>query len=347
MDLADERALVQAVCHQEDIPCYYTPLHVYKAACDSLTPLDGPSPFRQEAWVRQQARTQGNRVLLSGWGGDELVSFNGRGYLADLFRRGRWWHLLRLCRESRERYGHRIRGQLFHNTILPLVPDVLLRFLPSARLPPYMTDRHELPAVLQAEVAHRLSQVDTAPERLLRSRVGGREMQLALLANGHLTERIDTWTAAGLSQGVEYRYPFLDQRVVEFCLGLPPDMYFKHGWKRYLFRRAMEGILLPQLQWHTSKQEPAHFDAFKTFRIAQSNNIIVPLLSDLLRDRTVFHWLDVARLRQWLQSVPQSEDPDAIPQWVQESGVVSVLRLEMMLNTALADNVQARLHSIC
>jgi hypothetical protein len=44
--------------------------------------------------VRQQARTQGIRVLLSGWGGDELVTFNGRGYLTDLFRRGRWWQML-------------------------------------------------------------------------------------------------------------------------------------------------------------------------------------------------------------------------------------------------------------
>jgi asparagine synthase (glutamine-hydrolysing) len=296
--------------------------------------------------VRQQARTQGIRVLLSGWGGDELVTFNGRGYLTDLFRRGRWWQMLRLCRESRARYGYKVRSQLFNNIILPLVPDAFLRVLPTDRLPPYMTDRHELPAVLQADLAQRLSQVPTAPERLLRSRVGGREMQLALLANGHLTERIDTWTAAGLSQGLEYRYPFLDRRVVEFCLGLPPDMYFNHGWKRYLFRRAMEGILPPQLQWHTSKQEPAHFDALKTFRIAHHKNIIVPLLSDLLRDRTVFYCLDAARLREWLQSVSHVDDPDTMQQRVQASGVVSILRLEMMLNTPLADHIRARLQHL-
>jgi asparagine synthase (glutamine-hydrolysing) len=345
-DWTDERARVQAVCHQEDIPCYYTPVQVYQTVWDSLTPLDHPPPFRQEAWVRQQARSRGIRVLLSGWGGDELATFNGRGYLTNLFRRGRWWHMLRLCREYRERYGHRVRGQLFNNAILPLVPDALLRLLPTDQLPPYMTDRHELPALLQTDVAQRLSQVHTAPERLLRSRVGGREMQLALLAHGHLTERIDTWTAAGLSQGVEYRYPFLDRRVVEFCLGLPPEMYFNHGWKRYLFRRAMEGILPPALQWHTSKREPAHFDAFKTCRIAHHQHIIVPLLSDLLRDRTAFAWLDAARLRAWLPSVTHVDDPEAMQQRVQASGVVSILRLEMMLNPALAAHVQARLQRL-
>jgi asparagine synthase (glutamine-hydrolysing) len=53
--------------------------------------------------------------------------------------------------------------------------------------------------------------------------------------------------------GVETRYPFFDRRVIEFCLGLPEEQKFAGGWPRLLLRRAMDGILPPEIQWRTTK----------------------------------------------------------------------------------------------
>jgi asparagine synthase (glutamine-hydrolysing) len=36
-------------------------------------------------------------------------------------------------------------------------------------------------------------------------------------------------------------------------VGLPDEQKFAGGWPRYLFRRAMEGVLPPDVQWRASK----------------------------------------------------------------------------------------------
>ncbi len=53
--------------------------------------------------------------------------------------------------------------------------------------------------------------------------------------------------------GVEARYPFFDRRLIEFCLALPPEQKLSQGWNRLVFRRAMEGVLPPEIQWRGSK----------------------------------------------------------------------------------------------
>ena len=44
-------------------------------------------------------------------------------------------------------------------------------------------------------------------------------------------------------RGVELRFPFLDRRLVEFCLALPAAQKRRHGWGRYVLRRALQGRL--------------------------------------------------------------------------------------------------------
>ena len=81
---AREYALVDAVCAQEGLQTCHgapTPDDVL-----GVLRLDGTLPGVQvhlnEEIVQRHAAARGVRVLLSGWGGDEGVSFHGRGVLA-------------------------------------------------------------------------------------------------------------------------------------------------------------------------------------------------------------------------------------------------------------------------
>jgi asparagine synthase (glutamine-hydrolysing) len=40
---------------------------------------------------------------------------------------------------------------------------------------------------------------------------------------------------------------------VEFCLALPPEQKLHQGWTRSILRRAMNGILPPEVQWRKGK----------------------------------------------------------------------------------------------
>jgi asparagine synthase (glutamine-hydrolysing) len=58
---------------------------------------------------------------------------------------------------------------------------------------------------------------------------------------------------AAATFALEQRYPFLDRRFMEFCLALPFEQKLRQGWTRAVFRRAMEKVLPPKVQWRTDK----------------------------------------------------------------------------------------------
>ena len=63
-------------------------------------------------------------------------------------------------------------------------------------------------------------------------------------------ELIDRYAAAF---GLESRHPFLDRRLVEFCLAIPSDQKFSKGLGRIIMRRGLHGILPEAIQWRGDK----------------------------------------------------------------------------------------------
>ena len=77
---------------------------------------------------------------------------------------------------------------------------------------------------------------------------------------GYIVSRIESWAASGACEQVEYRYPLLDKRLIEFSLGVPAELYRQQGHGRFLFRRAVSDILPSEIAWGTSKWEPKRVD---------------------------------------------------------------------------------------
>jgi asparagine synthase (glutamine-hydrolysing) len=62
---------------------------------------------------------------------------------------------------------------------------------------------------------------------------------------------------------LEVRAPFLDFRVVEFAFRLPLTYLFRHGWHKWILRKAMEDILPGDVVWRRQKLGfPFPFDRF-------------------------------------------------------------------------------------
>ena len=203
-----------------------------------------------EEIVRRTAAGLGVKVLLSGWGGDEGISFNGRGYYRQLLRSG---HLTRLWRELRER-SRRPLAAFLAEAVLPAAAPRVARAVRRLR-------RGTRPFRKNVTFIH--------PEfargvRLLpaeeRPRGGVRDVQLHVLQRGLLSDRLEAWVAAGARHGIEYRYPLLDRRVLEFALGLPADQYRRGRWNRWLMRRALDPVLPPEVCWNPSKREQGRFE---------------------------------------------------------------------------------------
>ena len=52
----------------------------------------------------------------------------------------------------------------------------------------------------------------------------------------------------GMAHSIESRLPFMDYRIVELCFSLPDEMKIRNGETKWILRRAMDGILPPQVR---------------------------------------------------------------------------------------------------
>lgn len=246
----DERDLVEAAARFGAIRPRFT----------QLIPGDVVEVFYRDVALRPRATlnfevaTSRNAVaagvgtVLSGWGGDEMIAFNGRGYFADLARHGR---LLRVQREfklrSKIQGGGSLLGAWKSRVFLPLVPE---RFMSdeSAR-------RSPLPGEIRPEFAQLLASSEQLKHPVPRERPGIHRMQVSLFEFGHLQYRMESWAAHGAGIGLTYSFPLLDRRIMEFALSLPGAMFFRDGWKRWLYRRAMDGVLPNVVRWNPHKYD--------------------------------------------------------------------------------------------
>jgi hypothetical protein len=67
--------------------------------------------------------------------------------------------------------------------------------------------------------------------------------QMGYVNGGYLQERIESWAILGERHGIDYVYPYIDKRLVEFALALPSQWYYRLGKHRYLYRQAINSRL--------------------------------------------------------------------------------------------------------
>jgi asparagine synthase (glutamine-hydrolysing) len=79
------------------------------------------------------------------------------------------------------------------------------------------------------------------------------EAQWRTLTSGLMVLPIEICDRLSAACGVETRHPFMDKRLIEYCLALPVQQKLNQGWSRVVLRRGMEGILPSEIQWRGSK----------------------------------------------------------------------------------------------
>ncbi len=304
----DERILVEAVRRAEGFPVRYTVLtssHLLAHTRRDIT-VQPTAALRAELVASEQAAGLGIRTLVSGWGGDELLAFGGRGYLPELLRRGRWITLRRELARRRLRQGGSVWRHAIGGAVLPLLPTAIWHRLRPDDSPGPLP----LPAMLRPEFAATLFDVEPLTQTDLRERPGVRRNQITLLQHGHLSYRMESWAAHGFTLGLTYAYPLLDQRVVEFALSIPGDLFYRDGWRRYLYRTAMAGILPDRVRWHAVKEDLAMAEAHRQAREDAAGLVRTAILA-----RADNPFVDVARLAEVLAAEgvgPSPGSPDGL-----------------------------------
>lgn len=143
---------------------------------------------------------------------------------------------------------------LWRHGFEPIVHPKLRRWgnkLKSRNQPP------KLPSLrLQADFAKRINlkqRIQDLQQGRSQLPKTSRESHYRCLTAGVMPFALEAADKAAAAFGVEPRYPFFDKRLTEFCLALPAEQKMYQGWTRIVMRRAMEGVLPPQIQWRGGK----------------------------------------------------------------------------------------------
>lgn len=286
--MSDERRFVELVCEIEGLSCTYSSLTVDDVLETWMSDIRSmpQDVVYSEVSVRRSAARQGIRTIVSGWGGDEFATFNGRGFYSEQLIRLQWLNLISEMRAQHRLKGSRYTGMFLKHLFWPLLPARLYGrrrgILPNQLLddPHISKEGLELMKLLSVK---------------LRPRATIRQNHLNFLEQGWLTYRLESWIARGLEQRIDYRFPLLDRRLLEFCFGLPPEQFVQKGWNRFIFRNAMNGTLPDSICWQwDNKTEPATVAArqaviekasLRFAEICKNRELDSELISSMWRDK--------------------------------------------------------------
>jgi len=181
--------------------------------------------------VMKRVRERGVTVLLDGQGGDELLC----GYIP------LYLHYLLMLRTLGSYHRLLVEGVRSFDLIGPLVrPQILAYFKRLLSYGKWLVSRVK-PAMSKTRTEARVP-ADDLPG------------VLELLTSGHgLPALLRYEDKNSMWHSIEARVPFLDRPFFEYVAALPLDRKLHDGWTKYIFRRAMSGILPEEIRLRRSK----------------------------------------------------------------------------------------------
>lgn len=165
------------------------------------------------------ARENNIDTLFSGFGGDEMISQYATQFIRELKYAGKFWRYYYEAMRS----GHvkKRLTQFFsfdHHRQKKDDPLIHLRFLKN--LPDWV---------------NRKKAYDTA-QRFSKALVIGE-------LSTHLSRRVTTSKIIAQAYGIDYQFPLLDKKLIEYYYQLPYSLKCRHGMGRYLIRHVMKDYL--------------------------------------------------------------------------------------------------------
>jgi asparagine synthase (glutamine-hydrolysing) len=102
--------------------------------------------------------------------------------------------------------------------------------------------------------------------------------------------RMATWAHWSAQQGLLYRYPLTDIRLLRFALGLPPELLWQRGRSRGLFQAALSGLLPRSLSKFDPSNEAKRRDQLDSPDASSANRNLQHLLAFLPLDAALRVW---------------------------------------------------------
>ncbi|WP_226670476.1 asparagine synthase-related protein [Metabacillus litoralis] len=234
----DERQFIEDVCNQEKLSCSYYDAVNNSKDIDKIRAIElsETAPFYQEL---DYMKSEGVRLILSGWGGDQGISH--RANLFELFVHGYFKLFFQESLLLSEKSPLKLGKIILSNTIMKFIK--LKSDNVSSKVDPINLTKEEFYDRMITSSKKNLHYFNLNPIKHLES--------------GNIQTRTELSAWLGAEYNVQYLFPFLDYRVIDFAMSIPKHMFYKNGINRYVFRKAFEEILPRELCYYVPKDDVA------------------------------------------------------------------------------------------
>ena len=239
--IGDERKIIMTSCQKKDIKPVLSDLD----ATNFLRLISDHyhnQGYYSEAATSEQAEKLGVNLLFTGWGGDEFISTGHSGIDLDLLARLKFAIFFRRNKVTKlKKFARHLLFFVIYPALHILDPGSAKAFRQDVRYvkEPYKrSDRRAISSFY-----------------FHRSR---RQMHLNVFRFYNLPERCESWYHLGFQKGIEYRYPLLDKRIIEYILKVPSELLCKSDHFRPLLREIGKGILPEEVRLNESKNDPVY-----------------------------------------------------------------------------------------
>lgn len=246
-------------------------------------------------------------VLLSGFGGDEMISA----------RTGVQWNEL-----IREREWKVIGGELFHKGValnnLVKAGIISLRYLYSIIKKPGKTSGVFTKTLLDGRFQNIPLQKDFAHKHKLRQRLAEQYLrdkrstlalrQIDRMMHDHVPQRMEYCYAAAAQHGIEYRYPLLDIDLLETYLAFPSWMKQHHDVNRYTFRQAITGYVPETIRTRNDKSGSTIPQTF--FSLKNEREEIFKVMHKASGSAMLKEIFDFEKFERWYEKIVQRNPKD-------------------------------------
>lgn len=282
-----------------------------------------------------EAAKQGCDVLLLAEWGNYTFSDKGEWGFVEYLLTGRWRQLwLALSRQPNQ---HRsLAWRFLARVVLPLLPDALWRMAREVAQP----GRKSLMELMQP-LSKDYRQSSGAERRLRdagilleRYQPWSRRHAQALLFQNNEAECSEIYQAFEQMYGVQQRDPMAYRPFVEFCLGLPTEVFMRNGTMRWLAKEMAKGIMPEQQRLNRLN---GRWDADWLLRVRRRRADYLAELDRIEADERLAGMLDLPRLRAALENLPDHTELDPQKFYAAEFAVPRGL-----LTTRFIDYVEGR-----
>lgn len=251
----DEKSFIDAVIKKHNCAAKFIKINNYlfsswqSQVTDTFEPPDFPNLAVNNPLL-SSIKKNNFRVILSGIGGDECFSGSGYPFL-DYLKKGQLLHLLREVRYQGSLDFIKTVKKLGLTLTWPLIPHTIRKSLTK------QTAKKQIPEWLSSRFIQDTNLIQKTHKTDPRLNVSnlGRSRHNYLFTSAEEQFFIEALDRHRAFWQTENRYPFLDQRIIEFAISIPDYINQNKKQNKYILRNKRLPLLPTVVQKRSDKAD--------------------------------------------------------------------------------------------